>query len=219
MAVMHKIRSFHDRYPYLGPLFWVLSIQYYLIQLIVAAAWTRAHYSWLHNTISDLGNTVCGPYGTWLVCSPLHMLMNASFIVLGSTMILGSLLVYHEFQRSTGSAIGFSFMAMAGLGTALVGLFPENTVSALHVLGAALPFILGNFSLLVLGKSLTLPRALRVYTVLSGGIALIALGFFVTHTYLGIGQGGIERITAYPQTIWLIVFGAYIARDHYLRQR
>jgi hypothetical membrane protein len=218
MPLTRRIRSFHDRYPYLGPIFWVLSIQYYVIQLIVAAAWSLTPYSWLHNTISDLGNTACGPYITRVVCSPLHPLMNASFIVLGSTMILGSLLVYHEFQRSVGSAIGFSFMAVAGFGTALVGLFPENTVPALHIFGAALPFLLGNLSLLILGKSLGLPRALRAYTLLSGGVSLIALVLFVTQADAGLGLGGMERVAAYPQTIWLIVFGVYIARDRYQRQ-
>ncbi len=68
--------------------------------------------------------------------------------------------------------------------------------------------------MVILGRSLDIPKALRYYTVGSGLIALIALAFFVTRNYLGLGIGGMERLVAYPQTMWLIVFGIYISCDH-----
>jgi hypothetical membrane protein len=105
-------------------------------------------------------------------------------------------------------------MALAGAGTLLVGLFPENTVHILHEIGALLPFLIGNFGLLVLGFSLDIPKTLRYYSLLSGFISLIGLVFFLTRHYLGLGIGGMERVTAYPQTMWLIVFGLYISSNH-----
>src|SRR5476651_1236172 len=109
------IRTFNDRYPYVGPVFWMLSVQYYIIQVVVALAWSIP-YSLRFNTISDLGNTACDLYTSRYICSPLHSLMNASFISLGITMVLGSILIYREFTRTNVSAIGFSFMALAGFG-------------------------------------------------------------------------------------------------------
>ena len=114
MRPLKRVATFHDRYPLVGPIFWMLSVQYYVTQAVVAAAWPVS-YSWAHNTISDLGNTVCGPYGGRYVCSPEHAWMNASFVVLGATMIGGSSLIYHEFRKTPGSAIGFSFMALAAI--------------------------------------------------------------------------------------------------------
>lgn len=213
MKPSKAIKTFTDRYPLIGPSFWILSVQYFVTQLVVAHAWSRP-YSLTQNTISDLGNSVCGPYGSRFVCSPLHNWMNASFIVLGLFMIVGSTLIYHEFHRSWGSAVGFGCMAVAGIGTVLVGLFPENTISSLHIIGAALPFLVGNIGLVVLGTALSLPRLLRYYTILSGAIALFALALLLTNNYLGIGLGGMERITAYPQTVWLIVFGIYMSSNH-----
>ncbi len=207
------IKTFTDRYPFIGPIFWMVSIQYYITQVIVAMAWSL-HYSLRFNTISDLGNTACGSYAGRLVCSPQHALMNASFITLGITMIIGSLLIFQEFKTTATSATGFSFMAIAGLGTLIVGLVPENSVSSLHVLGATLPFLIGNLGLVVLGFALDIPKSLRYYTLFSGIISLIALVFFTNHAYLGLGTGGLERIVAYPQTMWLIVFGAYISNSH-----
>jgi hypothetical membrane protein len=212
-----RIEIFTDRYPFLGPLFWMVSVQYYLIQILVAQAWTKPVYSISANTISDLGNTACGTYAGHLVCSPLHGLMNISFITLGLTMIAGSVLIYHEFKESRPNAFGFGAMAVAGVGTLLVGAFAENTVVTLHELGAALPFLVGNIGIIILGLSLGLPPALRIYTLLSGVLALTALAFFTTHAYLGLGIGGMERLTAYPQTTWLIVFGIYMSRSRFKR--
>jgi hypothetical membrane protein len=217
MRPAKMIKTFTDRYPLIGPSFWMLSLQYFVTQLVVAHAWTN-HYSWAQNTISDLGNSACGTYGDRFVCSPLHDWMNASFILLGLSMIIGAVLIYQEFRESRGSAVGFSCMALAGFGTLLVGLFPENTVSSLHVIGAALPFLIGNLGMVVLGSVLALPRSLRIYTILSGGIALLALLLFIMNTYLGLGLGGMERLTAYPQTLWLIAFGIYMSGNHVRRR-
>ena len=214
---MRKIKTFTDRYPLIGPVVWVLSIQYFIVQLVVAIDYIPS-YSPQLNTISDLGNTVCGTYSSRLVCSPLHNLMNTSFVLLGVTMMSGALLIYQEFRESRGSLLGFLCMAIAGIGTILVGLFPENTISALHVVGAALPFLIGNIGIVILGSYLSLPRFLRYYSILSGCIALIALGFFFTNHYGSLGIGGVERIVAYPQTVWLIVFGIYISKNHVARK-
>ena len=218
MKTAHRIQIFNDRYPLIGPVFWMLSVQYYLTQLVVAWAWSR-HYSLRYNTISDLGNTICGGYGSRYVCSPGHAWMNASFIVLGATMIAGSGLIYHEFPKSRLSRLGFSLMAIAGLGTILVGAFPENSLPMMHILGASLPFLLGNLALIILGATLKLPRTLKVYTLASGLIAVLALPLFATHTYLGLGIGGMERIVAYPQSLWLIAFGVYMSHSHFARRQ
>jgi hypothetical membrane protein len=217
---MMRITVFTDRYPYLGPAIWVLTVEYLIIQVIAAAAWRPIGYSWLHNAISDLGNTACGQFGSRYVCSPLHPLMNAAFIALGVFMSVGSLLIYQEFRERKDTLIGFSFMGLAGVGTALVGIFPENVSPVAHTLGASLPFILGNVSLVVLGFALfNDSKILRWYTVLSGVIALVAFGFFITSHYVGLGLGGIERVVAYPQTFWLIFFGIYMSHNEYVKRR
>ena len=50
----------------------------------------------------------------------------------------------------------------------------------------------------------------RARWVIRIGIGLVALSFFLKNVYLGLGIGGMERIVSYPQTIWMIVFGAYV---------
>jgi hypothetical membrane protein len=199
------------RRPRLGAVLYVSSIQYFLVQLIAARRWSPP-YSLSRNTISDLGNTACGNYGGRLVCSPLHGLMNASFVVLGVAMVAGSALIWRGCGRVAGwgAAAGLALMGVSGAGVVLVGLFPENSVPALHGTGAGLSFVLGNAGIIVLGGAVRLPPGLRAYSFASGAGALAALGCFVSGRYLGLGEGGLERIVAYPQTAWLIVIGLYL---------
>ncbi len=204
-----KIKTVSNKYPTLGLIFWILCIQYFLVQLIVGLAWVSPPYSWRLNTISDLGNTMFGLYGGRYVCSPLYDLMNESFVLLGICMIYGSILIFRGQDKNRALLWGVILMGRAGLGSILLGLFPENSVRSFHVTGAALTFILGNVALIIFGLTLSMPKAFRFFTITLGFAALVALGLFFTHNYLGLGIGGMERLTAYPQTVWLILFGIY----------
>lgn len=197
-----------------GALFWIASIQYYVAQLIVASQWpTQSGYNWSKNTISDLGNTECGLYIASYVCSPWHLLMNISFIILGITMICGAAAFKRQLKVNRLTSAGFTCMILAGIGTVLVGLFPENTIAPLHIIGAALPFVFGSIGSLLIGYGLTtLSRVMRIYTVLSGLTGLLALILFLLKVYGPLGIGSVERIVAYPQSIWMIVFGIYTLR-------
>ena len=124
-------------------------------------------------------------------------------------MITGSLLLCQSFKKSRNAIVGFTLFAIGGAGTALVGIFPENTVSTLHGFGAALPFLIGNVGVVILGFSLEVPKIFRIYSVSAGSISLAALGVFASGHYIGLGEGGLERVVAYPQTIWMIILGLY----------
>ena len=193
----------------LGPVLYVAGMQYFAVQLLVALRWTRP-YNISRNTISDLGNTACGTWNGRYVCPPLHNLMNGSFVVLGITMLLGSVLISRSHGKGRMATAGFTAMGLSGLGVVMVGIFPENSIPALHGLGSALPFTLGNAALIAIAISLAMPLLLRLCVSLSGVAALLALAAYTSSHYLGLGEGGIERVVAYPQTICLAVIGCYL---------
>ena len=106
--IAHRAKTFNARYDWMGPTVAALSVWYFLAQVIVGWVFNPARgshpggpeYSFVTNTISDLGNTACGQYGGAQVCSPRYILMDLSFAVLGVAMAVGSLLIYREFTDS-----------------------------------------------------------------------------------------------------------------------
>ena len=191
---------------------WISQIQYFLVQVVVALAWPT-RYSWRDNFISDLGNTACGDYARQYVCSPLHSLMNVSFLVLGITMAVGAWLLRRPIAETLLARTGFIFLILAGLGTILVGIYPENSIPLIHVTAASLPFIFGNTAMILIGIGMpALPKWFRHLSIAAGLIALCALGGFLMAVYFGFGKGGTERIISYPLTIWMIIFGDVMIR-------
>lgn len=196
-----------SRYPLVGPIAWLSSIQFFIAQVVVASAWTKLPYSWRLNAISDLGAVGCGQFDDRFMCSPLHDLMNVSLILLGLTMAVGSVLLYSKLRRSR---VGFSLMALAGIGAILVGIFPLDTIFWAHIAGQDIAFLFGNIALIVFGFTLRFGRWFRWYSITSGTVALVALVLFLSHHRFFLELGGMERVVAYPLIIWLIVAGAYV---------
>jgi hypothetical membrane protein len=191
-----------------------LSILYFVVQIVAATVWLPS-YSWTKNSISDLGNTSCAIQ----LCSPRHDWMNAEFFALGFVMAIGSWLIFQEFTERNAderlaARIGFSCLALGGVGAALVGRFPENTVHFMHIFGAGLAIGVGTAGIFVLGLALSLPAALRRSMLVASPLAVVALILFAFHIHLGMGAGSMERLAAYPETVWLFIFGTYIARSH-----
>jgi len=75
----------------------------------------------------------------------------------------------------------------------------------MHIVGAFLAIAIGNIAILVLGGLLTLPESMRRSMLMFSSLALVALLCFAAHRSFGIGRGTMERIAAYPVTIWLIL--------------
>ena len=208
--VVSRSRSLGERHPMIGPMLYLSSLQYFIIQVLVSLRWSPP-YSLSRDTISDLGNTACARFNGRYVCSPLHELMNVSFILLGLTMIAGSILVGPVVARRRAGSLGFVWMAVGGIGVVVVGLFPENSVPLFHGIGATLPFLIGNAGVVLIGITAELAPVLRGVTLCAGLVSLAALVFYASGHYGGLGEGGIERIVAYPQTVWLILLGTHLS--------
>ena len=118
-------------------------------------------------------------------------------------------------QSSARVAFLVGLLGMAGAGTILIGLSPENVNVFVHLVGA-LNIPAGNVAMILLGLAIWRDqRGMAWFSVLAGVVGLLGMlagPFLVILT----GQGGglAERIALYPLIIWLIVFGVSLVADH-----
>src|SRR5579884_1510895 len=146
-----------------GGVCWIASLVFLVGQAIAQAAWTTP-YSMADDAISDLGNTSCGmwpPAGTnnkllqhvsvhYYVCSPLHTVMNVSFVLTGILLLLGLYFTRDIWPRRALTTWGIVFLTLAGAGKIIVGLDPENLRLFLHSIGS-LGIPCANIGMLLLG--------------------------------------------------------------------
>jgi len=199
-----------------GTAYIVAIVQYAIAQLVAAAAWNPP-YNWMTNFISDLGNTACGQFAihgsSSYVCSPRHAVMNASFVVGGVLLIVGTVLLWHLWPARRMTTVALWLWLVAGVGKIVVGLVPENTNASLHVAGAT-NLLIGSVAILLL--SLVARRQHRPLATtgliigvvgLVGGVLSTAAQGAGSALDLGIGAGGMERVAGYPSNIWLVIVG------------
>jgi hypothetical membrane protein len=200
-----------------GATIWIFNtLQYGAAQLVVAAAW-HTGYSWSGNYISDLGNTRCAPFAVHgtptYVCSPLHALMNGSFVLSGVLTLAGTILLWRVWPSRTLTTAALGLWLAAGVLKIVVGLAPENANAGLHLLGAAnLP--IQSAGIVLLGVSLwPSQHALAPISMVVGGVGLVgavltSLAQTTSSAFdLGLGNGGMERVAGYPGSIWMALVG------------
>jgi hypothetical membrane protein len=205
----------------IGACLWVLTLQYFVAEAVSISGW-QGSYSLSRNYISDLGAVGCGVVATGLiekewVCSPLHSLMNASFLLQGLLITCGTLLVWSFFPRGSLWVVSRLFIAASGVGVLMVGLAPEDTIPGLHVFGAVENFFCCNAGMAIMGAAIVQGRrSMRNWgfiTLIAGIVGLIGLGLMAMRLDLGLGVGAVERFVAYPFPLWLAAMGAYILRS------
>ncbi|MDR7084444.1 putative membrane protein [Arthrobacter ginsengisoli] len=206
-------------------------LQYFVAEAAVIGAWAgQQPYSRRTGFISDLGATSCGVFDGRDVCSPAHLLMNASFVVQGIGMMVGALLLSApllctaarpsaRFTLVPASRIPWAaaiaaraLTAAAGLGTVLVGLVPENARSVWHAVGAIMYFAAGSLALVLLGWLWRRQTPLSRFILACG---VLSLGALVTGGVTGMDvsePGTLERLMGYPITIGTAAVGLVVAQ-------
>ena len=152
------------------------------------------HYSMSLNWISDLGSAN----------SPLHWVMNGSFVVQGVLISVGAILMGRLFPAKASYRVALLLFLVSGVGVLVVGLVPEDSDAQVHRVAALAHLLAGNLAMILIGVAM-LAGAARVrfrgaITLLAGLLGLTAL------VLLALGEknvGTFERLAAYPLTLWL----------------
>ncbi|HUI00059.1 MAG TPA: DUF998 domain-containing protein [Nitrososphaerales archaeon] len=153
------------------------------------------------DTISDLGAT-CGN-GTCRFVQPSSDIFNGSAVLLGALLFAAA----YYLQKGSGARSLSTFFFLAGVGLLGVGVFNES-YGVLHTFFSAFTFFMIGVQALLVYRVARPPFS--YFAAATGVITLVALVFYGTHTYLGLGQGGMERMIVYPVLIGGIGFGGYL---------
>lgn len=185
----------------LGALLWLLTLQFFVVEAVVASAYDG--YSYVDDTISLLGSSAV---------SPDAALMNASFVVQGA-LVLGGLVLLRPLFLGRGAQVATAMLAVAAAGVVIVGLLPLGDDETWHRFGAALYLLGTGVGLIGLAYSVR-PRSEAVGTTLALlGLVSTAMTVFYLAAVTGyLGEGGTERVAAYPLPIGLAVTAVALFR-------
>ena len=176
-----------------------------LLCITTAEALYPADYNVHRNTVSDLA--AMRPED--IVRQPSAAIFNTTMIVAGALIAIAAVLLY----RSGAGLLATLSVAGLGVGMIGVGVFPGNTVMAVHQLVSIATFLCGGVAAIVTARLSS--RMLRPVHVVLGGVALAFLLGYTFLTELAVfdrlGEGGVERWIVYPVVLWIVIFGAGLA--------
>jgi len=172
-----------------GLLLFVGGAQSFLAIIIAEALYPG--YSTSQNFVSDLG------------VGPSALIFRPSIFLLGVLGIASTYLIQRVFK----SRIFSVCLILTSIG--LIGgiLFTEDS-PVVHTIFSLVLIASGGISAIVSYKFEKPP--LSYVSVVLGVVALSALALLVSGIYLGLGTGGMERMSLYPVLLWLIGFGAHL---------
>jgi hypothetical membrane protein len=187
----------------IGGLAWLFAAGFVISEIACAAAWTGS-YSFVHDSISDLGDTAC----THLGCSPLHAFMNVSFVAVGLLMIVGAVLLSWSLPPGKLRPISAAAGLVIGASTAATGLFPLNLDRLTHF-AVVLPAFIGRHLILIaLAACLwNRHRAMAVWSATCAAAGLVGAALLAIP---GFPFGVAERVTVYPLPVWMVFIGAAV---------
>jgi hypothetical membrane protein len=161
-----------------------------LLFLVQLAETLYPGYSISQNVISDLG---VGPEPS-------------RWIFEGSLILFGGLVILFVYLRGGRTDLLKVLTVLAGVGAIGVALFNEN-LRGVHLVFAGLAF--GTACLAALMSSRKVRGPISMVFAALGIIGLVALVLQGMKTYLGLGEGGMERMIFYPALFWALLYGVY----------
>lgn len=176
---------------------------YIATEFIVAGA-TTGGYSFLDDSVSDLGRVGC----TAAYCSPLHPLMNASFIGFGVLLAMGGLLLWQTLGWAS------VLLVISGLSSIATGLAPIDQDAHLHTLAATPLFLAQPLALVILAARFWGERpGWTARALLATGVLTASAAAAFVLRGGGSGAGAFERLALWPVLVALAGVGWVCRRE------
>jgi hypothetical membrane protein len=149
------------------------------------------------NALSDMG----------AIGAPTFLLWNGQLLITGVLSFVGVLLFLRSRALPIPSVrLAWILYLVPPMGTIIVSLFPENSILALHIIGAFMVFIFGGLGAIYAYRFTKSP--FRHLSIALGAISLVAILLFGAPPLVGFGVA--ERLVVYPFNIWVVSFAGYL---------
>ena len=188
-----------------GHIFIISSIYYILAEFISAVFFKDTLFNtYLYHTISELGIPNAN--------SPLSLLMNSAFIIIGLALLTGNIYHFNEYIIQN-RYLFYIFTFITSLGVIIVGLIHGGNplTSGYHTLGAIMAILGGNILLIIISKSMHESFTYKRITLVLGLIGLIVfwiMFFNMENIYMPV----FERISVYTLILWCFISGLFLIR-------
>jgi hypothetical protein len=186
-----------------GIVFMIGSLYYVIAEAVSATFFNDSLINtYLFHTISELGIPNMN--------SPLSLLMNSAFILIGLTLIFGNFYQFKEFIVKN-KTVFYIFTLVTALGVIIVGLIHGGNpiTSGYHTLGAVMAILGGNILLVLISRSMGEFGQYQKITLVLGVIGLIVfwiMFFNLESIYMPV----FERLSVYTLVLWSFLTGVYL---------
>ncbi|MBO7719490.1 MAG: DUF998 domain-containing protein [Methanosphaera sp.] len=184
--------------------FFIAGSLYYLIAELICAIFFNDSLpnTYIYHTISELGIPNAN--------SPLSFLMNTSFILIGLSLLLGSIYGFKDCIIKN-RRLFHILTLVTSIGVIIVGLIHGGNplTSGYHTLGAVMAILGGNILLVVVSRSTEDFGGYEKITLLLAVIGLIAfwiMFFNIRSIYMPV----FERLSVYTLIIWCFLTGLHL---------
>ncbi|HSX06997.1 MAG TPA: hypothetical protein VLG92_04720 [Candidatus Saccharimonadia bacterium] len=195
----------------------LLMLVVFFVGQAVTQLGVSAPYSAKNQSISSLGITACGnfkepqPKQWFYVCSPLHIVMDATFVLCGALIMLATTLALRPlWPGGRLRKAGLALLFFGGIEEIVAGFSPLNLNLFLHSLSGGLAISALNVGLVLLGfAAIKKQPGLGWFTLGWGAVGIVGSIMDGKPPYAGLGYGGWERVAGFAFPVWGICLGVY----------
>ena len=189
-----------------GIAFVIGSLYYILAEAISATFFNSSIFNtYIFHTISELGIPNAN--------SPLFLLMNSAFVLIGLTLLFGNFYRFKDFIVKH-KIICYILTVVTSMGVIIVGLVHGGNplTSGYHTLGAVMAILGGNVLLVLISRSMDEFELYQKVTLILGTIGLVA--FWIMFFNMGsVYMPVFERLSVYTLIMWSFLTGVYLLRN------
>ena len=198
---------------YGGASYFVGVTQFFIAIIVAAISYGPPPYNPVSDSISDLQAVHCGIFQGSEVCSPMHLLANSSLAAVGSSLVIGTVLIRSSFPESNRRNLAIGLLIVAGMASFANAFTPEDVTFAGDIITAIVIFLTANFALIQIGRLMLRDTKWKRFGLFSENLGIIGVASLILDgTGISGATGLVEWLIVAPILIWMFAVAVHLFR-------